>query len=148
VSEWWEQPGAGDDLRFRCTQCGNCCSGPEGFVVVSDAEVGALASALGIGVGEFVFTYTRMTTRGRSLRDVEGRHGRDCVFLDRRSAPGRALCRVYEARPTQCRTWPYWRSNLESEAAWRRARAVCPGIGRGVAPPLVQVRVLRDAVEV
>lgn len=149
--EWWETggaPGAAPQaLAFTCTQCGNCCSGPEGFVVVSDEETAALAGRLGLAVGEFVFRYTRATSRGRSLRDVPTRYGLDCVFLDRRSSPGRAMCSVYEVRPAQCRTWPYWRSTLASPEAWARAKAICPGIGQGQPPTLHQVRVCRDEVD-
>jgi uncharacterized protein len=150
VTDWWDtgHDRAAQDLAFTCTMCGNCCTGPEGFVVVSDQECHALARRLGITPGEFVFRHTRMNPRGRSLRDVVTRHGHDCVFLDRTAVPGRAVCGVYEDRPAQCRSWPYWPSNLASPEAWRRARAICPGIGAGTPPTLHQVRVSRDAADV
>jgi len=40
-------------------------------------------------------------------------------------------CQVYEARPRQCRTWPFWNSNLASPAAWRQTAEQCPGCNRG-----------------
>ncbi|MCC6950245.1 MAG: YkgJ family cysteine cluster protein [Phycisphaerales bacterium] len=148
AQEWWETPAGADQMRFRCTMCGSCCSGPEGYVVVSEAEIDAMAAAIGVESGEFVFRYTHLTSRGRSLRDVQTARGHDCVFLDRTSSPGRALCRAYQARPAQCRTWPFWPSILASEDSWRRAKAVCPGMGKGPPVPLQQVRVLRDEVDV
>ena len=36
-----------DGLRFTCTQCGDCCSGPEGYVWVNDEELAKIAEFLG-----------------------------------------------------------------------------------------------------
>ena len=51
----------------------------------------------------------------------------DCVFFDSKTRK----CQVYEARPRQCRTWPFWDSNLKSPEAWEKTCEVCPGSGRG-----------------
>jgi Fe-S-cluster containining protein len=118
-------------LRFQCTLCGNCCSGPEGYVLVDDAEAAALAARLNLPLPEFLERFTRPTSAGRSLTEKLSHHGNDCVFLDRESAPGRALCSVYEIRPRQCRTWPFWKSLLVSRKKWDQASRVCPGIGTG-----------------
>jgi hypothetical protein len=40
--------------------------------------------------------------------------GEQCVFLD---GEGK-MCTIYAARPVQCRTYPYWPSIIDSEAAW------------------------------
>ena len=145
--EWFDRAGArtgrgdaeaGDvGLRFECTQCGHCCTGAEGYVNFTDEEAEAMAHELGVSFDEFLRLYTHDTPEGRSLTERPTEHGFDCVFLDRESSPGRALCRVYRCRPTQCRTWPFWASNLTSEHAWRRAAIECPGIDRGqqVIPP-------------
>lgn len=125
--------------------CGNCCTGPEGYVLVSDDEAAALAGRLGMGVGEFLSTYTRQTAQGRSLTERLTEAGYDCIFLDREKVPGRAVCGVYEDRPAQCRTWPFWPSNLRSRGMWEKAARVCPGIDRGALHTVVQVRVVRDS---
>jgi Fe-S-cluster containining protein len=111
--------------------CGNCCSGPEGYVLIDDAEAVALAKRLGISVKEFVERYTRATSAGRSLTERVTDAGNDCVFLDREKIPGKAVCGVYEDRPKQCRTWPFWKSLLHSRRHWERAKAICPGMDRG-----------------
>jgi hypothetical protein len=133
--EWFERPEAiegGQGLRFTCTTCGNCCSGPEGFVLVSDSEAAALAGHLGISLEAFLAQYTTIKPEGRSLIErFSERTGHDCVFLDRQTIPGKAICGVYAHRPAQCRTWPFWKSNLRSEWSWARAKAICPGMNTG-----------------
>ena len=61
------------------------------------------------------------------------RLGIDCVFLDRDSVPGKAVCGLYEVRPVQCRTWPFWPEVLRNERAWNRMKknTPCPGMGKG-----------------
>ncbi len=40
-------------------------------------------------------------------------------------------CAVYDARPWQCRTWPFWPENM-NETVWEREVAsYCPGVGKG-----------------
>ncbi len=152
--EWFATPDVdnpsrdGTGLRFSCTLCGNCCSGPEGYVLVSDEEAAALARRLGVSVDEFLVTYTHATSAGRSLTERQSASGLDCVFLDRQKVPGRAVCGVYEDRPLQCRTWPFWPSVVKSRQSWERAKRVCPGIDHGQKHDLVQVRVMRDAFNI
>jgi Fe-S-cluster containining protein len=138
----------GEGLAFSCTMCGNCCSGPEGYVVVTDAEVGALARRLGVTDQAFIDEYTHMTSQGRSLIEKKSVGGLDCVFLDREKIPGKAVCGVYEDRPKQCRTWPFWPSVVRSKASWERAKRMCPGMDKGTRHTLVQIRVARDAFDI
>lgn len=135
-------------LRFQCTLCGRCCTGPEGYVLVSDPEVDALSARLGITPADFVARYTRITAEGRSLTEKDSPSGRDCIFLDREAIPGRAICGVYQDRPAQCRTWPFWPSNLRSPRDWARASAICPGIGTGPLYTPAQIRIQRDAFKI
>ncbi len=139
-TEW-----SADGLRFECTSCGACCTGPPGYVLFSKGEGRALARRLGVTHAEFVRRYTQQTSKGRSLGEVETEHGLDCVFLDRTSVPGKAICGVYEDRPTQCRTFPWWPENLRDRRAWERAARRCEGIGRGPVVTLQQIRVDREA---
>jgi Fe-S-cluster containining protein len=133
-------------LRFECTQCGNCCTGPPGYVLFTDAEGDAMAGDLGVTRREFDARYTHDTPEGRSLIEVRTSHGYDCVFLDRQRVPGRALCRVYRSRPRQCRTWPFWKENLRSPRHWASAGRTCPGMdtGRLYAPDMIELTVEGD----
>ena len=128
--------------------CGNCCTGPEGYVLVSDDEAAALAARLGLETAVFLERYTHTTREGRSLIETRSEIGFDCVFLDRMKVPGKAVCGVYEDRPLQCRTWPFWPSVVASRASWERAKRTCPGIDKGRAYTVQQVRILRDAFNI
>ncbi|MEY2714485.1 MAG: hypothetical protein RIT24_828 [Planctomycetota bacterium] len=102
-----------------------------------------MARALGISVELFMERYTRRIGARRSLKELvrDGKH--DCVFLDRDSRPGKAICQLYKARPSQCRTWPWWPENLESREAWEgtRKRTPCPGMGNGPVHSLVEITI-------
>jgi Fe-S-cluster containining protein len=116
-------PWYADGLRFRCTRCGHCCTGEPGFVWVNDAELAAIAKHRHEPLDQILGLYTRSTQRGLSLRE---KPNGDCVFYDK--AHG---CTIYAVRPRQCRTWPFWESNVASPGAWERTRAICPGAGQG-----------------
>lgn len=149
-AEWFEHPDSpegGKGLRFGCTQCGNCCSGPPGFVLVNDAEAAALANHFGLTVDDFIAKYTHMLPEGRSLTEHPGPRGLDCVFLDRTTVPGKAICGVYHHRPSQCRTWPYWTSIIKTAQSWDRARAICPGINKGELTTADEIKRQRAIVE-
>lgn len=113
-----------DGLRFTCTQCGNCCTGAPGFVWTSDAEITILAKRLGVDVAAFRRRYTR-AVRGRGTTLIE-KPNSDCVFFERGKG-----CTVYEDRPKQCRTWPFWRPVVASRADWDAHAQGCPGMGHG-----------------
>lgn len=127
-------------LRFTCTSCGACCTGPEGYVNFTGAEGKAIAKRLGLSHDEFMRTYTHDTSEGRSLTERKTAHGYDCVFLDRESIPGKAVCSIYEDRPSQCRTWPFWEVNLRSRRHWMSAARGCPGMNTGELHPPAKVR--------
>lgn len=150
--EWFADPDTNPSgeagLRFGCTMCGNCCSGPPGYILLSDEEVAGLASRLGISAAEFVRDYTHMTREGRSLNEKTSAAGLDCVFLDREKIPGKAVCGVYEDRPIQCRTWPFWPSVIKSKSSWNAAKRTCPGMDQGKKYTVQQIRVQRDTFDI
>ncbi|MDZ4782180.1 MAG: YkgJ family cysteine cluster protein [Planctomycetia bacterium] len=119
-----DEPWYGQGLRFECTQCGDCCTGAPGFVWVNKEEIAALAGRFAMSVADFEAKYVRSVGIRKSL--VEFENG-DCVFFDGQSRG----CTVYEDRPRQCRTWPFWESNIRSEATWKDTCESCPGSGKG-----------------
>lgn len=119
-----QEPWYRDGLNFTCTQCGNCCTGAPGVVWVDDAEIKAIADLTGKSTGEILLMHTRLYAGRRTL--TEYANG-DCTFFD----PEKRSCTIYEARPVQCRTWPFWNSNLKDKASWDSLSPDCPGAGKG-----------------
>lgn len=117
-----------DGLSFKCTQCGNCCTGAPGYVWFDDDEAQAMADEVGMDKREFYQRYAKRKMGKWTLEEVlYEKRTYDCVFLER-DENGRGKCSIYEVRPTQCRTWPFWVSNLRSPRQWARAAADCPGM--------------------
>lgn len=109
-------------LRFECTGCGKCCTGSSGTIFVNDREAGEIAKNLGISKRKFLAGYAYPFEGGHSIRE---RENGDCVFLNGK------MCGIYEVRPTQCRTFPFWPEVLRSEKNWKQAAKECEGIGQG-----------------
>ncbi len=136
-----EKPWYDEGLRFTCSECGDCCTGAPGFVWVNKQEIEALAATLQVDVAEFQTRYVRLVGIRRSLKELENF---DCVLLD----PETRKCRAYNARPRQCRTWPFWDSNLRDPEAWERTCEVCPGSGRGKLHQLADIESQRKTIHV
>jgi Fe-S-cluster containining protein len=130
---WWKQdPG----VRFSCTGCGRCCSGEPGAVWLSPGDLAALAEVLGESEEVVVRRYCRVLDGKLALREVKrielgaAAIQHDCIFLE-----GGKLCRIYEGRPTQCRTFPFWPEVMESRESWEALRARgCEGVDLGDEP--------------
>jgi Fe-S-cluster containining protein len=125
------EPWYKDGLAFSCTRCGACCTGEPGFVWVTEEELTELAATLGEPIDEVRGRFTRKS-RGRiTLRE---KANGDCVFFDPRNG-----CTGYRARPRQCRTWPFWESNVASPETWEATTHVCPGAGNGDLIPAEEI---------
>ncbi|MDA1015334.1 MAG: YkgJ family cysteine cluster protein [Planctomycetota bacterium] len=134
-------PWYANGLQFKCSQCGNCCTGAPGVVWVTEEEVEQIAKSLDRSVGEVRLFHTRLVHRKLSL--TEHTNG-DCTFFDQKSR----RCTIYDARPLQCRTWPFWNSNLESKAAWDEAAVDCPGMRHGNFVNLQDIENLASQIDV
>ncbi len=132
-TKWYES-----GLDFECTRCGNCCSGPPGYVWVTKVEIEAIAKFLGRTDGTLDRTYLRRVALRHSLTE---RPGGDCIFLTRDG--NETGCSIHPVRPKQCRTWPFWNDNLRSEEAWTMAARNCPGMNHGQHHGFVPIEDLR-----
>ena len=135
-----------EGLSFSCTQCGNCCSGPQGYVWFSPDEGFAMAEFLNVDLETFLNKYARIEYKQWTLdeRWNPQAKGYDCVFL-KRDEQGKALCSIYSVRPQQCRTWPFWRENLKAPRTWQKAGDRCPGMNKGTFFSIEQIRIIRDS---
>ncbi len=136
-----EGPWYKDGLRFTCTQCGDCCSGGPGFVWLNTDEIRQIAEYKGVSLGEMQMHHLRYVGGRTSLREFPNG---DCTFLD----PQTRKCSVYPVRPAQCQTWPFWNSNLASEAAWKRTQVACPGAGQGRLYTISEIHSQSEVVDI
>ncbi len=112
---WYEE-----GLRFKCTECGQCCTGFPGYTWVTEEEIHAMAKYLKMSTRKFRKHYLRQVGNRFSL--LENPKNYDCVFLEGKK------CTIYPVRPTQCRTFPWWPQNLKSQKDWEDAKEYCEGI--------------------
>lgn len=111
------QPWYQDGLRFGCTRCGACCRS-RGYLWLSPPDIVRLAEHLGLSVEAFRAGHTReVVIEGQDqpgISVIMAPHG--CRFLDDATNE----CTVHAARPTQCRTFPFWPMLIESREVWLR----------------------------
>lgn len=115
-------------LHFDCFGCGECCSGPdEGYIWATKPEIKFISDYLKMSERQFRRKYTKRVGLRTTL--TEDSKSKDCIFLEKRE--GYKRCSIYPVRPNQCRTWPFWSSNLKSPDTWNQAAKKCPGINKG-----------------
>jgi Fe-S-cluster containining protein len=124
--ELYKEPFYNDGLRFSCTRCSACCRYESGFVFLSKKDVFILATVLQMEYNKLIEIYCRwVPSPSRKERlSLKETADYDCIFW-------KDGCSVYEGRPLQCRTFPFWPSILVSSDSWIRTAASCPGMGSG-----------------
>ena len=113
-------------IRFECQGSGNCCvsRGSYGFVYLSDIDLNRFSKYFKISIKKFKEKYCQITDGFIHLSEKYELKG-NCIFLKGKK------CSVYNSRPTQCRTWPFWNENMNAKI-WNEDIAInCPGIGKG-----------------
>ena len=114
------------ELRFSCTRCSSCCRKESGFVYLSELDLCRLAKVFQMDYTSFIKTWCRWVPfdSGRERLSLREKSNFDCIFW-------KDQCTVYESRPLQCRTFPFWDSVLCSREAWENTGKGCPGINTG-----------------
>jgi Fe-S-cluster containining protein len=112
-----------DGMRFECQGTGRCCVSREGYgyVYLNLEDRRRLARHLGISTRAFTLRYCEKTDGHFHLKEFKG----PCQFLQGKG------CAVYEARPNQCRTWPFWPENMNARIWNQEIQSFCPGVGKG-----------------
>jgi Fe-S-cluster containining protein len=113
-------------LKFECQRCSYCCRHEPGFVFLSENDLNAMVKELDMSEEEFVTQYCTRVDIGffKRLSLIEKKN-HDCIFWSEEG------CRVYKARPLQCRSYPFWTQIVQDKDSWDEESLSCPGMGVG-----------------
>jgi len=124
-----------DGFRFECQPgCIACCD-QDGMVYLTEEDVTRAARFVGMSPARFEKKYVYRTAHQIRLRKPRDRQ---CPFLLDHG------CSIHPAKPTQCRTFPFWPELVENREAWNRTARFCPGIGKG---ELIQIGTAMEMAE-
>ncbi len=117
---WWQ-----NGIRFECQGSGNCClsRGEYGFVFLTREDRKRMADHLKLPLRDFTKKFCDKKNGVFHLKEDPQRL--DCLFLKGKQ------CGIYAARPTQCRTWPFWPEVMNAKVWSREVQPFCPGVGKG-----------------
>ncbi|MFA5569830.1 MAG: YkgJ family cysteine cluster protein [Sphaerochaetaceae bacterium] len=115
-------------LRFTCQDsCYYCCGVEPGFVFLTKSDLRRLSEFLSLSKEDVIRAYCRKVPFGSfSYISLNEKKNHDCIFLH-----DQKKCSVYQGRPTQCKTYPFWSTIVDSQESWSREKEYCPGINVG-----------------
>ena len=116
-----------DGLKFGCTACGRCCQN-DGEVWLDTDEFAELVLHLKKPAKQVLSEYCDLAMNGwvkvknqpRLVGDNENGLDDRCIFL---GEDGKQ-CSIYEARPVQCRTYPFWPRLIGNQLEWEKESVV------------------------
>ena len=122
-----------NQLQFECNECSQCCSGSSGFILLTKEDIENMAGFLEMSETDFLENYTHIVklkeekflSIKEKIRVVNKQKLFDCIFLENKR------CLIYEVRPLQCQTYPFWPRIIRSSYAWKKEGEFCPGINQG-----------------
>ncbi len=117
-TNWWEK----EPVRFECEpDCFKCCTKP-GVVYMDRKDVRDAAEYLQLSQKLFKSEFLK---KEHDMWYIDVQEGNPCPFLTFEG------CAIHEAKPAQCRTYPFWRENMETPQHWELTAGFCPGINKG-----------------
>jgi Fe-S-cluster containining protein len=124
----------GSGLQFECMRCSECCRHTSGYVFLSEKDLEALTRVTGTERQEFLRTWCRQVSFGVARRvSLKEKANLDCIFWENGG------CSIYEARPLQCRSFPFWSACVSSTEEWQHHARQCPGMGKGSLHPMREI---------
>ena len=127
-----KSPFYAQGLHFSCTRCSACCRHESGYVYLSGKDTLRLEEYIKISGKELTETFCRWipAENGNEWLSLREKPNYDCIFWASDTLEGGG-CTVYEARPLQCRAFPFWSAVVSSPKNWRITAASCPGANSG-----------------
>lgn len=113
-----------DGIQFQCQGSGNCCvsRGGYGYVYMTLEDRQRMAKVLKLSTRAFTIRYC---DKEDGIWKLANPPDGDCMFLKNKR------CSVYQGRPTQCRTWPFWPETMKAKTWSGEVAKFCPGVGKG-----------------
>ncbi len=105
------------------------------MVYITEDDLKRAAKFVGMSAKAFETKYVYRTRHQMRFRKPPEKQ---CTFL------GEHGCSIHPAKPTQCRTFPFWPEIVGLKAAWNRTGRYCPGIGKG---ELIQIGTAMEIAE-
>jgi Fe-S-cluster containining protein len=95
-------------------------------VFLSENDLEKLIAQLKMDRNAFIKKFCRWVTdvNGKKVLSLREKSNKDCILWD-------SECTVYNTRPLQCRSFPFWKSIVSSAGAWAVAASGCPGMNYG-----------------
>jgi len=89
-----------------CASCeGNCCIGESGYIWITVDEIEKLSQHLKLSVDKLFENYLIKYGYRFSIKEKQiSQNNFACIFFD----TDIKRCTIYEARPSQCKTFPFW----------------------------------------
>ena len=106
-----------------CEECGGkCCRGESGYIWVNPIEIDKIARYLKLSSEEFKEIYLIKVGYKFSLKEKKlDENDYACIFFNEKNKN----CSIYDIRPAQCRTFPFWdffKTHIDE------VKRECPGI--------------------
>ena len=127
-------------INFQCQGSSNCCvsRGNYGYVYLSKKDLIKIAKYFNLTTDLFKKKYCEFSDDYLHLRELN--NNGNCQFLINKK------CSIYTARPIQCRTWPFWKENMNAKKWKGEIIDFCPGIGKGklISASTIQKKINRE----
>ncbi|WP_096018907.1 YkgJ family cysteine cluster protein [Campylobacter lanienae] len=89
----------------KCDECGGkCCTGESGYIWISEDEIRSLGEYLGYKTELIKEIFLDKFGNRYSIKEKPYKGGFACIFFDEKNKN----CSIYEYRPNQCRSFPFW----------------------------------------
>jgi len=129
--KWWEK----ESLHFECeSDCFKCCTKP-GIVYFDKSSIKNASKITKLSSTSFKKEFLK-SYNGQWIHEVE--KGNPCAFLTHEG------CAIHFGKPSQCKSYPFWRENMTSKSMWKFVGSFCPGIDSG---PPIAVAAIRSFLE-
>ncbi len=90
---------------LACKECeGKCCTGESGYIYVTKNEALAISEVLFIDIKQLVSKYLFKKGFKYSIKENKVDGSYECIFYNKELNG----CKIYDVRPTQCKTFPFW----------------------------------------